>query len=107
MTSAAKSLRGYPVHCARHRARAVGNRSGARHSIDLVEALRSVGVFRLLWPRSHGGLELGIARSARGDRRVLKIEGSVGWIAMIACDTVACTSAAAETTIKSTETART
>ena len=30
-----------------------------RMPLDLVETLRSIGVFRMFAPRSHGGLELG------------------------------------------------
>jgi alkylation response protein AidB-like acyl-CoA dehydrogenase len=41
-------------------------------------------VFRLLVPRSHGGLELELPVAAEVIAALAKIEGSVGWIAMIA-----------------------
>ena len=39
-------------------ARAAEIEAGRRIPPDLVEALRSIGVFRMFVPRSHGGLEL-------------------------------------------------
>ena len=39
-------------------ARAAEIEAGRRIPLDLVEKLRSIGIFRALAPRSHGGLEL-------------------------------------------------
>jgi alkylation response protein AidB-like acyl-CoA dehydrogenase len=50
---------------------------------DLVETLRSLGVFRMFVPRSHGGLELDIPEGLEVIRALSRIDGSVGWIAMI------------------------
>jgi indole-3-acetate monooxygenase len=51
---------------------------------DLIGALRSVGVFRMFAPQSHGGLELDLPRGLAVITALAKIEGSVGWTAMIA-----------------------
>jgi alkylation response protein AidB-like acyl-CoA dehydrogenase len=58
---------------------------------DLMEALRSIGVFRMFVPRSHGGLELDLPTVLEVIRALGRIDGSVGWIAMIAsgCDLIA------------------
>ena len=49
-----------------------------RMPLDLVETLRSIGVFRIFAPRSHGGLEFDFPRP--GDIGALaRIDGSVGW----------------------------
>jgi alkylation response protein AidB-like acyl-CoA dehydrogenase len=50
---------------------------------DLIETLRSIGVFRMFVPRSHGGLELEIAESLEIITELSRIEGSVGWVAVI------------------------
>jgi indole-3-acetate monooxygenase len=50
---------------------------------DLVEALRAIGIFRMLVPRSHGGLELDLPSALEIIRALAKIDGSVGWNAMI------------------------
>src|SRR5712671_4766561 len=65
-------------------ARATEIETGRDIPTDLVETLRSVGVFRLLVPCSHGGLELELPVAAEVIAALAKIEGSVGWIAMIA-----------------------
>jgi len=49
---------------------------------DLIEALREIGIFRMLVPRSHGGLELDLPSALEIIRALAKIEGSVGWNAM-------------------------
>src|SRR6202158_3433760 len=51
---------------------------------DLVEALRSIGVFRVLVPRSHGGLELDLPTALEIIGALGRIDGSVGWTATIA-----------------------
>src|SRR5262249_55706261 len=50
----------------------------------LIAALRSIGVFRMFVPRSHGGLELDLPGGLAVITALAKIEGSVGWSAMIA-----------------------
>ncbi len=50
---------------------------------DLVEALRAIGIFRMLVPRGHGGLELDLPSALEIIRALAKIDGSVGWNAMI------------------------
>src|ERR1700730_8678658 len=58
-------------------ARAAEIEAARRIPLDLVETLRSIGVFRMFAPSSHGGLELDFA-SGLG-----RIDGLVGWAAMI------------------------
>jgi hypothetical protein len=48
-----------------------------------VEALRSIGVFRVLVPRSHGGLELDLQTALEIIGALGRIDGSVGWTATI------------------------
>jgi alkylation response protein AidB-like acyl-CoA dehydrogenase len=50
---------------------------------DLVETLRAVGVFRMLVPRSHGGLELDLPTAMEVIATLARADGSVGWSAMI------------------------
>jgi indole-3-acetate monooxygenase len=50
---------------------------------DLVEALRAIGVFRMFVPRSHGGLELDLPSALEIIRALARLDGSVGWNAMI------------------------
>jgi alkylation response protein AidB-like acyl-CoA dehydrogenase len=57
--------------------------AGRRVPADLVGKLRSIGIFRALAPRSHGGLELDLPASMKIVETLSRIEGSVGWITMI------------------------
>jgi alkylation response protein AidB-like acyl-CoA dehydrogenase len=50
---------------------------------DLVERLRSIGVFRMFVPQSHGGLELDMPAGLEVIRALSRLDGSVGWTAMI------------------------
>jgi indole-3-acetate monooxygenase len=50
---------------------------------DLVEALRSIGIFRMFVPQSHGGLELDLPDGFKVLRALARIEASVGWTATI------------------------
>jgi indole-3-acetate monooxygenase len=50
---------------------------------DLIEVLRSIGVFRMFAPQSHGGLELDLPSGLAVITALAKIEGSIGWTAMI------------------------
>jgi indole-3-acetate monooxygenase len=53
-----------------------------------VEALRSIGLFRIFEPQSHGGLELDLPTALEIIGALGRIDGSVGWTAMIGggCD---------------------
>ena len=55
-----------------------------RMPLDLVEALRSIGIFRMTVPRSHDGLELDLPAVLDVLAALGRIDGSVAWIAMIA-----------------------
>jgi alkylation response protein AidB-like acyl-CoA dehydrogenase len=57
--------------------------AGRRLPPDLVERLRSIGLFRMFTPRSHGGMELDLPRGLRIIETLSRIDGSVGWLAMI------------------------
>ena len=54
-----------------------------RMPLDLVETLRSIGLFRIFAPRSHGGLELDFPTGLEIIGALARIDGSVGWTAMI------------------------
>jgi alkylation response protein AidB-like acyl-CoA dehydrogenase len=64
-------------------ARAAEIEAGRRIPLDLVEALRSIGVFRMFVPRSHGGLELDFPEGLEIIAALGRVDGSVGWTAMI------------------------
>jgi indole-3-acetate monooxygenase len=57
--------------------------AGRRMPPDLVEALRSIGIFRMFVPQSHGGLELDMPAALEVFGALSRIDGSVGWISMI------------------------
>jgi indole-3-acetate monooxygenase len=63
--------------------RAAEIETGRRVPLDLVQKLRSIGIFRALVPQSHGGLELDMPAALQIMEAVCKIESSVGWISMI------------------------
>jgi alkylation response protein AidB-like acyl-CoA dehydrogenase len=65
-------------------ARAGEIEAARRMPLDLVEALRSIGIFRMLVPRSHGGLELDLPAVLEISAALARIDGSVAWIAMVA-----------------------
>jgi alkylation response protein AidB-like acyl-CoA dehydrogenase len=54
-----------------------------RIPLDLVEKLRTIGMFRALAPRSHGGLELDLPAAIKIIEALCRIDGSVGWVSMI------------------------
>jgi indole-3-acetate monooxygenase len=64
-------------------ARAAEIESARRIPPDLLESLRSIGVFRMFVPQSHGGLELDLPTGLEIITQLGKIDGSVGWTAMI------------------------
>src|ERR1700732_4088038 len=68
--------------------RAAEIEAGRRMPPDLVQALRSIGLFRIFVPQSHGGLELDMPTALEILGALSRIDGSVGWTAMIGggCD---------------------
>ena len=50
---------------------------------DMVNTLKTIGAFRLFVPRSHGGLELDLPSGLAIITALARIDGSVGWTAMI------------------------
>jgi alkylation response protein AidB-like acyl-CoA dehydrogenase len=50
---------------------------------DVVELLRAIGALRLFVPRSHGGLELDLPSGLTIITALARLDGSVGWTAMI------------------------
>jgi len=52
---------------------------------DLVDRLRSIGMFRIFVPASHGGLQLTLAEGLEVITALARIDGSLGWISMVAC----------------------
>jgi alkylation response protein AidB-like acyl-CoA dehydrogenase len=64
-------------------ARAAEIEAGRRIPPDLVEALRSIGVFRMFVPQSHGGLELDLPTALQVIEALGRLDGSLGWTAMI------------------------
>ena len=64
--------------------RAAEIESARRIPLDLVEMLRSIGVFRMFVPQSHGGLELDLPSALEIIGALGRIDGSVGWTAAIA-----------------------
>src|SRR5712672_2113520 len=63
--------------------RAAEIEAGRRIPLDLVETLRSIGVFRMFAPQSHGGLELDLPSGLEIIAALGKTDGSIGWAAMI------------------------
>jgi alkylation response protein AidB-like acyl-CoA dehydrogenase len=64
-------------------ARSAEIEAARRMPLDLVETLRSIGVFRMFVPRSHGGLELDLPLALEIISALGRIDGSVGWTAMV------------------------
>jgi len=89
-------------------ARAAEIEAARRVPLDLVETLRSIGVFRMLAPKSHGGLELELWAVLKIMAALAKIDGSFGWAAMIGSGLVSSRPCCrGRRTTKSTGTART
>src|SRR5690242_5354083 len=65
------------------RARAAEFEDARRIPIDLVDILRDLGVFRMLVPSSHGGMELDLPTALKILTALSRIDGSFGWTAMI------------------------
>lgn len=60
---------------------------GRRLPVDLVNELRALGVFRMLVPRSHGGLEIDFPTSVDVLAELAAADGATGWTVMIGCET--------------------
>ncbi len=54
---------------------------------ELVQELKTVGVFRMLVPRGHGGLEIEFPPSVDVLAALAAADGATGWTAMIGCET--------------------
>src|ERR1041384_1865849 len=65
-------------------ARAAEIEMARRIPADLVEELKSIGIFRLFVPRSHGGFELDLPAGLEVIAALSRIDGSVGWTVAIA-----------------------
>ncbi|WP_205965724.1 acyl-CoA dehydrogenase family protein [Paraburkholderia guartelaensis] len=66
------------------RTRAAEIEAARRMPSDLVETLKAIGIYRMFVPRSHGGMELDLPKGLRVIVELAKIDGSLGWTAMIA-----------------------
>jgi alkylation response protein AidB-like acyl-CoA dehydrogenase len=64
-------------------ARANEIETARRIPLDLVEKLRTIGVFRMFVPNTHGGLELDLASGLGIIKEIARIDSSLGWTAMI------------------------
>ena len=64
-------------------ARAAEIEAGRRTPPDLVDSLKSIGVFRMFAPRSVGGMQLDLPQGLKIISALSRIDGSVGWNAMI------------------------
>ncbi|WP_152428303.1 acyl-CoA dehydrogenase family protein [Methyloferula stellata] len=64
-------------------ARAADMEAARRMPLDLVEMLKFIGVFRVFVPGSHGGLEFDLPSALDVITALGRIDGSVGWTAMI------------------------
>jgi len=65
--------------------RAAEFEAGRRIPQDLIDRLRSIGMFRIFVPRSHGGMELPLPAGLEVITALARLDGSVGWTSMIAC----------------------
>ena len=65
-------------------ARAAEIEAARRLPPDLVERLKSIGLFRMFVPRSHGGLELDLPAGLEVMKTLTRLDGSIGWIAIVA-----------------------
>jgi indole-3-acetate monooxygenase len=67
----------------RLRARTGEFEAARRISPDVIATLKAIGIFRMLVPRSHDGLELDLPVALRVIATIARIDGSLGWTAMI------------------------
>jgi indole-3-acetate monooxygenase len=64
-------------------ARAAEAEEARRIPADIIQMLKSVGVFRMTAPQIFGGLEFDFPTVARILQKLVKIDGSTGWIATV------------------------
>src|SRR5262245_41578375 len=64
-------------------ARATEAEEARRIPVDIIQMLKSIGVFRMTAPQIHGGLELDFPAVARILQKLFKIDGSTGWVVTI------------------------
>jgi alkylation response protein AidB-like acyl-CoA dehydrogenase len=65
-------------------ARAAEIEAARRVPPDLVQRLKAIGLFRMFVPKSHGGLELALPVGLPVISALARIDGSVGWTAIVA-----------------------
>jgi alkylation response protein AidB-like acyl-CoA dehydrogenase len=65
------------------KARVIEFETARRIAPDVIASLKSIGIFRMLAPRSHGGLELDLPTALEIIATIARIDGSLGWTAMI------------------------
>jgi indole-3-acetate monooxygenase len=68
-------------------ARAAEAEEARRIPADILQMLKSVGLFRMTAPHIYGGLEFDVPTVARILQRLFKIDGSIGWICGLASAT--------------------
>lgn len=69
------------------RRRIASSEASGRLPDDVAEELIRAGVTRLLTPKAFGGLDLEAARVLHVLEELARVSGSLGWIAMIGCET--------------------
>ena len=57
---------------------------------DVVDTLKSVGIFRMFVPQSHGGFELEFPKGLEIISALSRIDGSIGWSAAIGSTSAGC-----------------
>jgi alkylation response protein AidB-like acyl-CoA dehydrogenase len=67
--------------------RAPAIESARRLPPEILDELRAIGLFRMLVPRSHGGLEVEFPASVDILAELAKADGAAGWTVMIGCET--------------------
>jgi alkylation response protein AidB-like acyl-CoA dehydrogenase len=67
--------------------RAATIESARRLTPDVLADLKSIGLFRMLVPRSHGGLEIDFPPSIDILAALSAADGATGWTVMIGCET--------------------
>ena len=68
-------------------ARATEIEEARRLPLDLVNKLKSIGIFRMYVPRSRGGLELSLPAGLEIITALSRLDGSLGWTALIGSNT--------------------
>jgi indole-3-acetate monooxygenase len=68
-------------------ARAAEIEAGRRLPPHLVDELKALGLFRMMVPKSHGGLEIEFPQSIDILAALAAGDGATGWTVMIGCET--------------------